>query len=67
MLAKLSKKNPEVAKGLVNVIENLCEDPTQGDIKRLTNSPDYRAKTGNYRVIYSNSRLNFWLFVQNGG
>ena len=53
MMAKLFKRQPELAKDLVDAIENLCEDPTQGHVKRLTNAPDYRVKTGNYRIIYN--------------
>ena len=41
-------------KNLVAVIENSRENPypTQSNVKKLKNSPDYSVRMGNYRIIY---------------
>ena len=36
---------------MAEVISDLRVNPTLG--RKLTNYPDYRAKTGNYRIIYN--------------
>lgn len=54
-IVKLARKNPDIAKKLVVVIENLRENPypKQSNVKKLKNSPYHSARMGDYRVIYS--------------
>jgi len=52
-LENLEKNDLKLAKRLVRVIRRLGEYPLQGDTRKLTNSSNYRARMGKYRIVYS--------------
>lgn len=51
----LTKADRKVAKQIMDKIDEYAENPTafKNKVKKLTNSPYYRLRVGDYRVIFT--------------
>jgi len=51
----IKKADKQLAKRLIDKIEELCEDPFPRDIKRVVNQKEkiFRVRVGDYRIQYS--------------
>ena len=52
-ITTLIEKNPEIARKLAECAESICYSPVRGGMRQLKNSLKYRARVGDYRIIYS--------------
>ncbi len=55
---QLNKLNPFIARRLIREVDELKENPFSKDIKKLTNTPWYRLRIGDYRVIFGVEKDN---------
>lgn len=51
-LENFKRTDQKLAKRFVRVMDKLCNNPLQGGTRKLTNSSNYRARIGQYRMIY---------------
>lgn len=51
-LENFKRTDQKFAKRFVRVMDKLCNNPLQGGTRKLTNSSNYRARIGQYRMIY---------------
>lgn len=49
----LDKQEKNVVKRIIERVEQLKNNPFQGDVKRLTDTTLFRARVGDYRIIFS--------------
>lgn len=60
-LQKLIKKNPKASKLITDKIDKLVINPNSLTSKRLVNTPYYRARAENYRIIYRYDKVNLFI------
>lgn len=51
-LKDLRKLQPSLQKRIIAEADRLAENPRHSGIKKLVNSPYYRARVGDYRILY---------------
>lgn len=51
-LKELDKLEPSISRRIVKKIEEMGENPSSCDIKKLKASNDYRLRLGDYRIIF---------------
>ena len=51
-LKELDKLEPSISRRIIKKIEDMSENPSSCDIKKLKGSNDYRLRVGNYRIIF---------------
>jgi len=49
----LDKQEKDIVKRIIERIEQLKDDPFRGDVKRLTDTALFRARVGDYRIIFT--------------
>ena len=51
-LKELDKLEPSISRRIIKKIEDMSENPSSCDIKKLKASEDYRLRVGDYRVFF---------------
>lgn len=51
-LKDLEKLSADIQKRVIEQTHKLAENPRHSGVKKLKNSPYYRARVSNYRIIY---------------
>lgn len=51
-IAKLRKRDRQMAARIKRAIEAMAEDPFAGNVKRMKNVPYYRRRVGDWRIIF---------------
>lgn len=51
-LRELDKLEPSISRRIIKKIDEMSENPSLCDIKKLKASEDYRLRVGNYRIIF---------------
>lgn len=60
----LRKIDPQARKRILLAIENLADNPLgKSNVKRLVNSPYFRLRVGDYRVIFDLQRAKLVILV----
>lgn len=49
----LDKQEKDVVKRIIEKVEQLKNYPFQGDVKRLTDTTLFRARVGDYRILFT--------------
>jgi len=52
VLKELEKLEPSISRRIIKKIEEMSENPSLCDIKKLRASEDYRLRVGDYRIIF---------------
>jgi mRNA interferase RelE/StbE len=60
---QLEKISPPHFNRLIKAIHNLSDDPRPPGCKKLTASPGYRIRVGDYRIIYTTEDKILKVFV----
>jgi mRNA interferase RelE/StbE len=51
-LKELDKLEPSISRRIIKKIDEMSENPSSCDIKKLKASEDYRLRVGDYRVFF---------------
>lgn len=51
-LKELDKLEPSISRRIIKKIEEMSENPSSCDVKKLKANDDYRLRVGDYRVLF---------------